>query len=211
MAKKKREAKRGRRRPRKDSPAPKPASSEMSWFMGLEQPVPTQRKPMNPALMSSGIVQPILPPRATEVRADLEGKGGVQADAMMFSPARHAEMLSWTAAIRSLMARLPAKSPPGIGHNQPPITGDDIVVIGKALATLELQPVMPKSPDDARTAQSVLTKIRERLGTYLDTFLLEASKSGGKEFGKQLARAPYWLALWYALMKLGQSITAWLN
>jgi hypothetical protein len=60
--------------------------------------------------------------------------------------------------------------------------------------------------DDARAAGSTLKKIKERLGTYLDTFFLEASKSAGKEFG----RPAYWLAIWYVLMNIVQSVAAWL-
>ncbi len=72
-------------------------------------------------------------------------------------------------------------------------------------------PEQPKGGHDVRAAQSVLQKIAGRLGTYLDNFFLEAFKSAGKEFGKQLARAPYWLALWYALQRLDQALTGWLH
>jgi hypothetical protein len=62
--------------------------------------------------------------------------------------------------------------------------------------------VQPIAPEIARGAGSTLKKIGERLGTYLDTFLLEASKSAGKEFGKKLVQLSYWWALYYALMNI---------
>jgi hypothetical protein len=108
--------------------------------------------------------------------------------------------------------RTKQRPPPGIGHNQPdPITHDDVLILDKAIIVLEPQPVVPKAPDDVRAVQSTLQKIAGRLGAYLDTFFLEASKSAGKEFIKQLARAPYWLAVWYVLQKLDQALTGWLH
>jgi hypothetical protein len=72
-------------------------------------------------------------------------------------------------------------------------------------------PTLEVVPRKAKAAGSTLRKIGERLGTYLDTFLLEASKSGGKEAGKEdvrllLKRLPYWLALYFALMNIAASL-----
>jgi hypothetical protein len=53
-----------------------------------------------------------------------------------------------------------------------------------------------------------LKKVGERLATYLDAFLLEASKSAGKEFGKRLVQLSYWWALAATLMGLAQSVAA---
>jgi hypothetical protein len=161
--------------------------------------------------MSSGIVNPPLPLRDPQVQASFKGEGGLRADATVVRAAQHREMLAWTASLKNLLAHFPARLPPGIGHNQPPpIAGEDVAILHKAVVVLEAQQVVPKAPDDVKAVQSALQKIKGRLGTYVDTFFLEASKSGGKEFGKQLARAPYWLAFWYVLQKLGEALTGWL-
>jgi hypothetical protein len=122
---------------------------------------------------------------------------------------QHEEMLSWIGVFEALIVELP-KQRRGIGHNLQPITEEEVEATTQAVAVLKAQPVAPKAPDEARAAGSTLQKIVGRLGTYLDTFLLEASKSGGKEVGKQLARAPYWLALWYTLKNIVQSVAGWL-
>jgi len=59
----------------------------------------------------------------------------------------------------------------------------------------------PHPPEKAQAAASTLKKIGERLGTYLDACLLEASK----EVGKRLAQLSYWWALYYALENVVKS------
>ena len=119
-------------------------------------------------------------------------------------------MLSWIEILEALIAELP-KQPRGIGHNLHPITEDDVQSITKCIVILKSQPVVPTAPDDAKAAGSTLQKVVERLGTYLDTCLLEASKSAGKELGKRLVQLSYWLALGYALNNVVQSVAAWLH
>jgi hypothetical protein len=130
-------------------------------------------------------------------------------DATVVRAAAHKQMLSWIEVLEGLIVELP-KQRRGIGHNLQPITQEEVEEATHAVAVLKAQPVAPKAPDEAKAAASTLKKIGERLGTYLDNFLLEASKSGGKEFGKQLARAPYWWALWHALKNIIQSVAGWL-
>jgi hypothetical protein len=134
----------------------------------------------------------------------------VQVEKTVIKAAAHKQMLSWIEVLEALIAELP-KQRRGIGHNLQPIADDELQSITKCIIILKHQPVVPTAPDDARAAGSTLKKIGERLGTYLDTSLLEASKSSGKEFGKRLAQLPYWLAIWYALNNVVQSITAWLH
>jgi hypothetical protein len=160
----------------------------------------------------SGIVQPPpLPLREAadqaSVKADMEL--GVTVEATVVRAAPHKEMLSWIEVLEALIAELP-KQRRGIGDNLQPITKDDVPEITKAVAVLKAEPVVPTAPDAAKAAGSTLMRFGERLGTYLDTFLLEASKSGGKEFGKRLVQAPYWWAIWYTLTHIVQSVAAWL-
>jgi hypothetical protein len=124
--------------------------------------------------------------------------------------AQHEKMLSQVAVLERLTAELPNQSP-GIGHNRPPISAEDIREITNATAILKVQPIVPTAPDEARAAGLIVKKIGERLGTYLDAFLLETAKSAGKEFGKRLVQISYWLALASTLMGLGQSVTEWLR
>jgi hypothetical protein len=125
---------------------------------------------------------------------------------------QHEEMLSRIALLERLMAELQR---PGIGHNQPlpdlPFGDEEVREITKAIAILKAQPVVPKQPNKAKAAASILKKIGERLGTYVDTFFSNAAKSAGDEFGKWLTRLA---ALSYLADKLGdvaQSVTNWLQ
>jgi hypothetical protein len=143
-------------------------------------------------------------------QASFKGEGGLRGDATLVKAAPHKAMLSWIEVLEALIAELPTQRR-GIGHNLQLISDDELGSITKCVIILKHQPVVPTAPDDARAAGSTLKKIGERLGTYLDACLLEASKSAGKEIGKRLAQLPYWLALWYALNNVVQSVTAWLH
>jgi hypothetical protein len=190
---------------------PPTSTPPLDWLMPLAQPTPIRGAP-NPALGTSGIVQPPLPLR--EAAAAIQAEAAIQledatlrADATVGRAAQYKEMLSWIGVLEVLMAELPNQRR---RTNDPPITGEDIPSITKAVAILKAQPVVPTAPDDAKAAGSTLMRFGERLGDYLDIFFKEAAKSGGKELGKQLARAPYWLALWYTLTHIVQSVAAWL-
>ena len=136
-------------------------------------------------------------------------EGGLRADATVVRAASHKEMLSWIGVLERLIV-LPRQRL-GIGHNLQPFTDVEDQEIKHATAILKAQPVVPTAPDQARAAGSTLKKVGERLGTYLDACLMEASKSAGKELGKQVGRLPFWLALYYALMKIAQSVANWLG
>jgi hypothetical protein len=99
----------------------------------------------------------------------------------------------------------------GEGHNRQLITEDEVQEIKEAVAVLKSQPVVPTAPDKTRAAGSTLKKIKERLGRYLDAFMLEASKSAGKELIKQLGKFSRWWLLLDALTKLAQSVFNWLH
>jgi hypothetical protein len=114
------------------------------------------------------------------------------------TPQQYAELLSRIAVLERLVAELPNQRP-GVGHNRPPIGDADVQEITQAVAILKHEPV---APDKAGAVVSTLKKVGERLGTYLDTFLLEASKSAGKEFGKKLVQLSYWAVLYSTLMNL---------
>jgi hypothetical protein len=174
------------------------------------QPVvegPLRRK-AHPA--RSEITEPILPPSEAPDQAEFKGEGGLRADATAFRAEQHAEMLSRIAVVEALIAELP-KQPIDIGHNRQLITEDEVQEIKEAIAVLKSQPVVPTAPDKARAAGSTLKKIKERLGTYLDAFMLEASKSAGKELIKQLGKFSRWWLLLDALTKLAQSVFNWLH
>jgi hypothetical protein len=123
-------------------------------------------------------------------------------DATVIKAAAHKEMLSWIEVLEALIVELPKQQRPGIGHNQPPVGDEDVQSIKQAIVILK------HAPEKASAAGSTLKKIKERLGTYLDNFFMEASKSAGKEVGKRLAQLPYWLAVSYALGKIIDLVTA---
>jgi hypothetical protein len=149
-------------------------------------------------------------PLPLRAQAHLKSEGGLRAVTIIERAARHEEMLRRIEFLESLIAKLP-KQQPGIGHNRPPITKEDVQEITQAIAILKAQPAIGK----ARAAGSTLMRFGERLGTYLlnqaDVFVSEAVKSGGKEFGKRLVQSPFWWALATALMLVGQSVSNWLH
>ena len=187
------------RQPKKQLP---PTSTDKPPASGWQMPLaePTRTRASNPG--TSGIVQPPLPLRA-EANIKLEG-AGLSADATVINAAPHREMLSWIEVLEGLMIELP-KQRRGIGDNLQPITEVEVQEIKHCIVILKAQPVAPTAPDAVKAAGSTLKKIGEKLGTYLDACLLEASK----ELGKKLV-SPHWWALWYALMKIVQSVGAWL-
>src|SRR5262245_60704127 len=189
--------------PRPPAPRPQPGPDTLAWH-NPDQPTP-MRRASNAALMaSSGIVEPPSPP---------QGEAGDQASfkVEVAKAAQHAEMLSRNAIVEALIAELPKERPVGVGHNQPLITSDEVREIELVVVFLNAQPIVPSAPDKAEAAASTSKKIGERLLTYLDAFMLEAAKSGGKELAKRLVQAPYWFALSYALTTLAQSISNWLH
>jgi hypothetical protein len=170
-----------------------------------------------PRQVSNAVLDPVgtpdgpLPLRA---QAHLKPEGGLRADTIIERAAQHEEMLRRIEFLESLIAKS-SKQQPGIGHNRPPITKEDVQEITQAIAILKAQPVVPTAPDEARAAGSTLMRFGERLGTYLlkqaDVFISEAVKSGGKEFGKRLVQSPFWWALATTLMLVGQSVSNWLH
>jgi hypothetical protein len=187
------------RRPTKRLPPTSTLPSE--WLTPLAEPTPIRGTP-NPALGTSGIVQPPLPLRDPADQAAFTGK-----------VEQHREMLSRTEVLDWLIANLPERPKGGPGHNLQPITKDDVQEIKQAIAALKALPVTPKASDKnkASAAGSILKKIGERLGIYLDDCLSEASKSAGKELGKRLVKLSYWLALSSALTSAVQSVINWLH
>jgi hypothetical protein len=184
-----------RRKPRKQASTNEPPPVPWGWQSALEPP-PRPPRASNVAMMSSsGMVAPPLPLREAAVKD---------------KASQHEEMLLRITILERLIADLP-KQPIGIGHNQPPITKEDIQEIKQAIATMKAQPVVPTALNEASAAGSTLKKIGERLGTYLDACLLEASRSVGKELGKRLVQLSYWYILLDALMKLAQSVAIWLH
>src|SRR5262245_30109107 len=146
--------------------------SSLVWaFFGF-----AAKQPSNAVLDPVGTREGPLTLRADQ--ASFKGEGGFGADATVVRAAQHQQMLSWIEVLEALLVELPKQRRPGIGHNLQPITEGDVQETTQAISILKVQPVAPKAPDEAKAAASTLKKIGERLGTYLDTCLLEASKSG---------------------------------
>ena len=137
----------------------------------------------------------------------------------------HQQMLRRIEALESVIADLPA----GIGHNRPPesidpvpFAEDDLRAVTAAIAVLKNQPSAPTMPSTAaRRAASTLKIIGERLWDYLartgayvvkqgDTFVSEAAKSAGAEFGKRFVQLQYWLILAGSLMAAASAVSSWL-
>jgi len=101
-------------------------------------------------------------------------------------------MLSWIVVLEGLIVELPTQQQ---GNTQP-LTHLELQAIRSSIFILKHKP----APADAKAAASTLKKIKERLGTYLDNFFLELSKSAGEEAGKRIVQLPFWLlSVWYVL------------
>ena len=150
--------------------------------------------PLAPSRTANAVVEPPTaqlnieterPTAQQEGTTTLSAEGGLQANAILISPARHAEMLSRIAVLERLIAELPEQDP-GIGHNRPPISGEEVREITQAIAILKAQPVMPKAPDEVRAAASTLKKIGERAWNIYRQFLfrsIEVSRKGIRKAG----------------------------
>jgi hypothetical protein len=115
-------------------------------------------------------------------------------------------MLRRIASLEEAVAQLPGVAP-GIGHNHPPepidafpITIADRTDIAAAIDVLKAQPVEPSdegkaATEAAETLKSGGLKISEWLAKHADTFVSEAVKEAGKEFGKWGTRATIWLVV----------------
>jgi hypothetical protein len=165
--------------------------------------------PLSTAVVSNAVVDPPTVP-ISATAATLMGEVAMRSEAVVISSAQYEKVRSQIAVLERLITELP-KQPPGIGHNRPPISEEEVGEITEAIAILKVQPVVPTAPDEARAAASTLKRTGERLGAYLDTFLSEAAKSAGKEFGKRLVQLSYWYALAHTLMGVVQSVSAWLH
>ena len=171
----------------------------------LSHEITAPRQVSNPALNPIGTAEGPLATRSAAAAIQEHTKAEDQVDATVVRAASHKEMLSWIGVFERLIVLPRPRS--GIGHNLQPISDVEDQEIREAVAILKAQPVVPTAPDEARAAGSTLKKIGERLVTYLDTCLMEASK----ELGKRLVQLSYWWALWYALKNIVQSVEAWLR
>jgi hypothetical protein len=135
----------------------------------------------------------------------------------------HQETLRRIAALESVIAEMPRR-PVGIGHNGPPEWIDhtfeegDYQAVAAAISVLKSAPT--PSPEVA-SAASTLRTVGERIWDYLirrgayiakqrDTFVSEATKSAGAEFGKRLVQSPFWFALVSSLLAVAAAAFDWL-
>lgn len=131
-------------------------------------------------------------------------------------------MLRRVASLEEAIAQLPGVSP-GIGHNRPPepieefpLTVADRTEITGAIAVLKAQPPEPQdegkaATEAAETSKSKGQKIREWLGKQADTFISEAVKEAGKEFGKWGARAAILSVILDKLFSVHEIVGQWLS
>ena len=118
-------------------------------------------------------------------------------------------MLRRMAAIEETIARLPAETTPGMGHNQPPpLTDSEIEEIKRDIAMLKaLPPVPAQPPTEASAAVGRLKSLVGKFGDYAvkqaDNFVTEGVKTAAKT-------VPIWALFHDQLAGLIQSIINWL-
>jgi hypothetical protein len=133
----------------------------------------------------------------------------------------HARMLRRIEALEETLGQL-APHHPGIGHNHPPETIEpvpfedaDLQAIRNAVATLKEQPAEPATAITAYRAGAQLKAIGERLRDYVirqgHTFIDEAVKAAGQEFGKRVVQAPFWCILAQQLISVSQAVVDWIH
>jgi hypothetical protein len=133
----------------------------------------------------------------------------------------YAEMQERISAIEEGLSRLP-KGGAGIGHNNPPEPIEDAPVdegersaLEQALAVLKAQPVEPGDKGAAAAApvaflRIIADKARSWLARQADSFISEATKEAGKEFGKWSSRA-LWAFIASQLLGLSDIAVKWLH
>jgi hypothetical protein len=112
----------------------------------------------------------------------------------------HIMMRRRVSLLEEILAHLPAE-PAGVGHNNPPEPieapfigpGERAAILG-AVEVLKAQPVEPADDGEAasqavRVVERTANRFRDWLAKQGDTFVSEAVKEGGKEFGKWAPRA----------------------
>lgn len=137
------------------------------------------------------------------------------------SQAAHAEML-WR--IADLERALEQATRPGIGHNHPedspddiePLARDDYREITNILVILKEQPVEPEPvPTEVEKAPEVLKAMSAKIMAYLgikgDAFLQKAVEAAGAELGKWATRGALWVILGCALTAAANAIVNWLH
>jgi hypothetical protein len=134
----------------------------------------------------------------------------------------HAEMLRRISSLEEAVAQLPNLAP-GIGHNRPPepiealpLNFADRTEITAAVEVLKAQPTEPQdegkiATEAAETLKSKAQKISEWLAKQADTFVSEAVKEAGKEFGKWGTRATIWSVFLAKLLSVHQIVGQWLS
>jgi hypothetical protein len=135
--------------------------------------------------------------------------------------AAHTEMLR---RISDLERALDQATRPGIGHNHPedslddlePLTRDDRREITNIIVVLKEQPVEPEPvPAELEKAPEVLESKSAKIMAYLsakgDAFLQRAVEAAGAELGKWATRGALWAILGSALVAAANAITNWLH
>jgi hypothetical protein len=134
----------------------------------------------------------------------------------------HAEMLRRISSLEEVMAQLLGVSS-GIGHNHPlepikafPVTVADQIEITAAIEVLKAQPLKPRddgksATEAAETPKSKGQKIGEWLAKQADTFVSEAVKEAGKEFGKWGTRAAIWSFILDQRFSVHEIVGQWLS
>ena len=124
-------------------------------------------------------------------------------------------------AIEEALSRLP-NGAAGVGHNNPPEPIEDAPVdevertaLDQALAVLKAQPAEPGNEGAAAAVpvafiQSIADKARSWLARQADTFVSEATKEAGKEFGKWGSRT-LWAFVASQLLGLSEIAVKWLH
>lgn len=107
------------------------------------------------------------------------------------------------------------ETPIGPGHNRGPelVSSEDEHEIDSLIRLLrEQRPgagVVKRQ--ELLEATHKAAKVADKIKEYTDDFLKAGSKTAGEEFGKQIVRVPFWLALWSALTLVVDAVFSWLR
>jgi hypothetical protein len=124
-------------------------------------------------------------------------------------------------ALKELLERIP-EQPAGMGHNYPPeplddypLSGDDQKELSSAVSTIENQPLEPvDNGEQVKVAAAVIETKAQKVKSWLarqgDTFITEAVKESGKQFGKWMPRA-FWMLVIERMLGVTETITVWLK
>jgi hypothetical protein len=165
---------------------------------------------------SAGIQGAGLQALAGDVRVSIQNDA--QADVARFEELTGRVALL-EASLSQLRREVNASTPDreiGPGHNRgpdfTPVPIEELDDVDNLIALLKEQsPVPPADPIELTNLSQKASRVSDKIKQYLDEFASEVAKKAGGEFGKRLAQAPIWIAVYHGINQVTEALAVWLT